>query len=118
MSEIAATPPPSERQQVAQRIATFICENNLAQVFGGDVQQSADKRYYGVGLSIARLLDGEVRVYSPSYIYVGLDGPMVHGAGQRVYGSADDAIRYLDLLCVKCRGEEAEQVPQKQTKRR
>jgi len=90
---------PSVRRITADNIAAFICDHHLAQVFGGEVGKEG--RYYGVGLSILRYLDGEVRIYGPRFIQVLLRGPLVHGEHRAVYTSEDDAIDFLRLLLVE-----------------
>ena len=101
----------SERRAIAERIADFVCDNELAQIFGGDVNGSG--RFYSIGLSVARYLDGEVRVYSPRFILVRLAGAMVGGEGSGVYTSVEDALAYLQALLVDHDEEAAAAIPVK-----
>lgn len=61
---------PSAREQLADRFADWIRENDLCQVFGGEVQRSADRRSYGILFSRCRTLDGLIQVFSPTFIIV------------------------------------------------
>lgn len=60
----------SERNQVANRLATFIFECGLTNPYGGDVKQ--DKRSkgkpYNVAFSRPGDLDGQLSIYSPKFI--------------------------------------------------
>ncbi len=102
----------SPRAQVAENIAAFIRDNDLDSPFGGDVTK--DKRYYAVLLSRPRILDGLIRVYSPKFILIQLQGPLAQGSYQAVYTSEEDAINFLRLFCVECDQDEALAIPTKQ----
>ena len=99
----------SERRDIAQRIAKFIVEHNLAQVFGGEVSQDPSRRSYNVGMSICRILDGHVKVFGPKFILVTSVGPA--GDGMRVYMSEADAMAYLEARWVLWDQEKANKVP-------
>jgi hypothetical protein len=58
----------SERQQLAQRLADFICQNNLTTPYGGDVVK--DGNHYSVLFSTPRVLDGVVKVYGSKFIQI------------------------------------------------
>lgn len=107
---------PSERQQIAHRIAQFLLDHNLCEVFGGDVVHHG--RYYSVTFSIRRTLDGEVRVYSPNFIQILLRGPAawVIGGGSGVYESEKAAIDFLRLGYVEHKHAEAQAIPTKPRK--
>ena len=105
--------PPSDRRQIADRFAEFIITNDIANPFGGDVQQSRDKRSYGIGMSRPRLLSGEVRVYSGRFILIIMEGPLARGGTERVYASEQDAMNFLRLLLVEHKPDEALAVPTK-----
>jgi hypothetical protein len=102
----------SERTEVAERIMQFARDNDI-DFFGGEVSQSSDKRYYGFLIGKPRTLDGFVRVYSPKYILIQLQGPLAHGGYDAVYQSEADAIEFLRLLCVEYDAEAAWAVPTK-----
>lgn len=106
--------PPSERQLIAQRIATFIIENRLANPFGGDVHQSTDKkgRPYTVLFSVPRVLDGLVTVYGPKFILINTQGGLSLGDGS-VFESEADALKFMRLAFVDLKRDEAADVPTK-----
>ena len=104
----------SERSEIAGRLAQFICDNNLANPFGGDVEQSQDKRYYGVLFSVPRLLDGFLRVYSPKYILIQCQGPLCQN--DAVYLSEADALQFMKLAFVDHDLEAAYNIPTKPPK--
>jgi hypothetical protein len=105
----------SPRRQLAQRIATFIIAHHLANPFGGEVEQSSDRRSYGILLSIPRLLDGEVRVYSPRFILIRFEGPL--GNGDWVFESEQNALDFLRLYLVEHNQEAARNISTKSSKR-
>lgn len=88
----------SERSEIAGRFAQFICDNNLANPFGGDVEQSRDKRYYSVAFSVPAILDGCLCVYSPKYILIQCQGRLCQN--NAVYTSEADAMRFMQLAFV------------------
>lgn len=106
----------SERAQAAQRIAAFLVENGLCQVFGGTVARHG--RYYAVAFSLRRTLDGEVRVYSPRFIQVLMRGPAaLVGSGSDVFESETTVIDFLRLAFVEHRHDEAKMVPRRANSR-
>jgi len=106
----------SARSDTAQRIADFINDNDLAQVFGGEVSQSGDKRYYSILCSLPRILDGFIRVYSEKFILIQLAGPLAHGEYSAVYTSEADAVAFLQALLVDHDEDAAYAIPTKPTK--
>lgn len=104
----------SDRSEIAHRFAEFICTNNLANPFGGDVDQSNDKRYYGVLFSVPRILDGFLRVYSPKYILIECQGRLC--TQNAVYESEASAMEFMKLAFVDRNMEAAYNVPTKPTK--
>jgi hypothetical protein len=88
MSETIKTP--SAREQLAERFAAFVRENDLCQVFGGDVTRSKDRRAYCVLFSRRRTLDGLIQVYSPTFILV-----ETSRLGREKFDSEAKAIDYL-----------------------
>ena len=84
--------PPSDRRLLAERIAAFINDNRLNSPFGGEVDQSGDKRSYDILFSIPRLLDGLVRVYGLKFILIQTQGPLARGTGERVFTSEQNAL--------------------------
>jgi hypothetical protein len=101
--------PMSPRAEIAQRIATFVLENDMAQVFGGDVVKSG--RYYEIGFSLRRTLDGSVRVYGPKFIQVAYGGS--YGRDSKVFDSEANAVEFLRLAFVKFDMAAADDVPVK-----
>jgi hypothetical protein len=104
----------SERSEIAGRLAQFICDNNLANPFGGDVEQSKDKRFYGVLFSVPRILDGYLRVYSPKYILIQCQGRLCQN--DAVYESEADAMKFMKLAFVDHDTNAAYSVPTKPPK--
>lgn len=92
--------PPSERHQICLEIASWLSEHHWCHVFGGDVALCGEGRhkYYGTLLSKARILDGEIRVYSPKYILVRLTGPMARGEWSGVLASKADVMKFFELF--------------------
>lgn len=60
----------SERNQVANRLATFIFECGLTNPYGGNVKQDKRSRGkpYTIGFSRPGDLDGQLSIYSPKFI--------------------------------------------------
>jgi len=108
---------PSPRALLAERIAAFVRDNDLAQVFGGesDLDKNKDgRRYRSVDFSLARTLDGTVRIYSPRFIQILSAGP--HGTGSEVFTSEADALAFMQARWVDFDHEAAEAVPRKAPK--
>jgi hypothetical protein len=106
----------SPRGALAGRIADFVDENGLAQVFGGRQDLRKEDRYYSVSLSLARYLDGFIRVYGPKFILIQMQGPYVGGAYEGVYESEENALAFLKALLVDCDQDAAYRVPTKPKK--
>lgn len=106
----------SERSELAQKIANFICENNLAQVFGGDVQKSLNGRGYTVAFSLPRTLDGCVTVYNINYILVQSEGPS--GDGNQLFDCLENVLKYLEYRWIKFDRVKADSIPRKPSKKR
>lgn len=104
----------SERSDIAARFAAFIGDNDLANPFGGDVEQSSDKRYYGVAFSVPAILDGFLRVYSPKYILIECQGRLCQQ--NAVYTSEADAMLFMKLAFADHNMEAAYAVPTKPPK--
>jgi hypothetical protein len=63
----------SPRQQVARNLADTCVFGGLTDSYGVNVTKSADgkgKEYWSVTFCKARVLDGEIRVYSPNFILI------------------------------------------------
>jgi len=95
----------SERAELAQRIASFICNSDLAQVFGGDaakVNPAGKRPYYSVGFSKRCNLDGTVAVYGPRFIRIDWETRFHHlpRRGGLVFESETDALKFLRLAFV------------------
>ena len=85
----------SPRRAVADRLAAIICEHRLTAPFGGDVNQSQDKRHYAILFAVPRYLDGLVQVFSPKFIRISCQGPLVHGDHSGIYESEAAAAKFL-----------------------
>lgn len=91
----------SERNDACQQIATAIIENNLANPFGGDVEQSGDRRAYYTAFSVPAILDGTVKLYSPKFILVQCQGRLAPGGSyEAVFTSVENAIEAILCICV------------------
>jgi hypothetical protein len=105
----------SARSELAERIAAFVCEHSICQVYGGDVERCG--RYYSIGISQCRNLDGEIRVYGPKFIQVAFEC-RYHNLPQhdsRVFTSEADALKFLRLGFVEY-SDQAMDVPVKAPK--
>jgi hypothetical protein len=106
----------SPRQELAERIANFICVSNLTLPYGGCVVKEG--KYYSVLFCMPRDLDGEVRVYGPKFIqirYTTRFGSLPH-VDNRVFETEQKAINFLDLAFVKFDFNSALSVPIKESK--
>ena len=68
-----AEPGISLRQQVALNLADTCTFGGLNESYGVNVAKQADKSnksYWGITFAKARILDGNIRVYSPTFILV------------------------------------------------
>lgn len=104
----------SERKELAQKIANFIIENNLAQVFGGEVGKSLNKKGYSVSFSLPRTLDGCVTVFNLNYILVQSEGPS--GDGNQLFDSLENVLNYLKSRWIEFDRVKAGNVPRKPVK--
>jgi hypothetical protein len=91
----------SARSLIADRLVELVHDKDLMQVYGGDVRQGAGKgKPYNVGFSRARVLDGEISVYSEKFIQVRWQTAyrdMPH-TGSLVFLSEKDAQEFLTAL--------------------
>jgi hypothetical protein len=108
-----STKTPSAREALAERIATFIRDNDLNNPFGGEATLSNLGNFRSVALSIPRVLDGVVKVYGPRFLWIGLTGPLVDGSVNTVFESEERLLEFLRLLLVEHDEEAAWKVPQK-----
>jgi hypothetical protein len=58
----------SSRQEAAQRISKFICDNDLTDPYGGDIVKVGN--HYSISFSQFARLDGVVEIYSSKFIRV------------------------------------------------
>ena len=112
--------PLSPRNLLAARLAEFICENGLAEVYGGEEKRSEDKRYHHIGFSKRRNLDGEIKVFSEEYIVVSYKTTFrdLPGEDRRLYDSEAAVKEFLKLAFVDLNFRAALAVPQKIVKKR
>jgi hypothetical protein len=104
----------SYRAQLAEEIATFIREQDLCRVWGGDVHRIQNRRvYYEVGFSIPRILDGTVRLYGPGFIRIAFQTALADLPHEdtRIYNCVEDALAFLKAAFVDHDFEAAESVP-------
>jgi hypothetical protein len=94
----------SERHQLADRLAAFLIENDLCQVYGGTVDLVRQGRpHYDTAFSRCRVLDGSISVYSPTFILVSWQSAnrsMPH-TGERLFTSEQHAIDFIRLAFVE-----------------
>jgi hypothetical protein len=90
---------PSERNQVANRLATLIRECGLINPYGGDVKQKkrSKGKPYNVAFSRSGDLDGELSIYSPKFIRFKF---LAHSQGQQsfVVESQENAIEVIKAI--------------------
>ena len=108
--------PPSERALLAQRLATFLIENDLCQVYGGDVSLvKVPRPHYTVAFSKRATLDASISVYSPTFIVVEWmtqNRTMPH-EGKRLFASEALARDFVRLAFVEHNTEAAMAVAHK-----
>lgn len=101
----------SPRSQAAETIQSFILDNDLAQVFGGDIAYGPGDRkiYREIGFSLRSTLDGSVRVFSATKIEVRSEGS--HGDGVVTFGTVESVLAYMKARWVDFDQEAADAVP-------
>lgn len=109
----------STRQDLACRIAQFICHNELTRPYGGDVTKSIN--HYSIAFAdcgpAGGVLDGVVKVYGPKFIqimYLTQYRDLPH-KDSRVFTSEADAIDFLNNAFVRRDFEAALAIPTKVT---
>jgi hypothetical protein len=107
---------PSERQQIAERIAKYIRKNRWTAPFGGDVNK--DGNAYSILFAKPAILDGLVRIWGPKFIVIQCQGKLSHGNWQGCYESEKDAMDFLRLAFVEYKWAEATEVPTRKFKER
>ena len=62
----------SESREIACRVANWLSDHGLTQIFGGNVYETEKngKKYKGVDFCIPRRLDGTIRVYNKGFIFL------------------------------------------------
>ena len=105
----------SERAMLADRLAEFIVENNLCEVYGGDAGLGGKGRYRTIGFSHKGTLDGELRVYSPKFIWVRYETAYrdLPKEDTRVFESEKNAVDFLTHAFVTHSASDAHDVPVK-----
>lgn len=104
----------SVREDIMRQIASFIERNGLASVYSG-FGLSEDKRYRYILMSKPRVLDGEIRIYGPKFILINYQTAyrsLPHN-DRRVFTSAEDAIKFIQLAFVDGKYDEALEIPTK-----
>ena len=102
------------REEITELISDFVFCNSLATVYSGtDIHES--KKYRYVLISKPRVLDGEIRIYGPKFIYVSYQAAYrsLPAHDRRVFASVDDALKFLQLAFVDYKFDEALEVPTK-----
>ena len=106
----------SARSQASQRILNFLSDKDLCQVNDGYNCYGPDKKYRFIAFDIRAQLDGQVKVYGPTFIHVSTQGPVSDVNGDQVFESVDDCIAYLQAMWVDRDQEAAAKVPRKPAK--
>lgn len=67
----------SGRAQLAEEVSEFVIENDMCQVFGGDISRdyTHKSKPYVISYSRRAVLDGSVTIYGPTFIRVQEGGP-------------------------------------------
>lgn len=115
--EDAPAPPPdepeSERAVACGKLAEIITAAGGTSPYGGTVTRHPKGKYYAVSFSRSNKFAGEVQMYSPEYVRVvfvaNWDG--LPAAASRVYGSADDAAKFLALVLYSGKVADALAIP-------
>jgi hypothetical protein len=101
----------SARQELAERIADFINENEINSPFGGDVSlyRGGKVPCYVTAFAKPRVLDGTVSVYSPKFIQVRYQTGyrQLPASDSIVFSSEADALTFLRLAFVELKFDEA-----------
>lgn len=94
----------SKRQKVAEELVSYASSMKTeggGRFFNGPVNGYMGKskgknggKYHSVVLMVSRLLDAEIRVYSPSWILFLGEGPLFNG--KRKFDSPDEVKTFLD----------------------
>lgn len=103
----------SSRNQLAETLATKICDLGLTNPYGGEVTQDMEVKGkpYRIGFSSPRYLDGEISVYGSGFIKVLFETPS-QGRQNIVVESEGDAIAMLEAIS-KFDWEKVNSIPRK-----
>lgn len=73
----------SPREEVADALADTCVFGGLNDSYGviKEKGEANGKTYWGVTFAKARILDGMIKVYSPTFIYIGWEGALAAGRG-------------------------------------
>jgi hypothetical protein len=106
----------SERADTFKTVLDFVDSHHLDHIFGAS-GLSDDKKYYYTTLSIARNMDGEVKVYSPKFIQIKWQTRyhILPQSGSLIFDSVDNVLAFLRLAFVEF-DEAANYVPTKPTR--
>ena len=104
----------STREDIMRQIASYIERNGLASVYSG-YGLSKDKKYRYILISKPRVLDGEIRIYGPKFILISYQTAyrsLPHN-DRRVFTSAEDMLKFIQLAFVDGDYENALAIPTK-----
>lgn len=90
----------SPRALIAAKLADLVAALGATQPFGGEVLRAASGRFYCVPFAAGRAAAGVLEVYGPGFVRAAYaaDWPGLPESDSRVFGSPDDAARFLTLL--------------------
>lgn len=107
------TKPPSPREVVAHQIATHIRELGLINPYGGEAKRHSTNRFWEIGFSFPRYLDGTVAVFSEKYIRITWHTQYrnLPERADRNFDNAEFACLFLTMAFKDHNAEEAMRIP-------
>lgn len=108
-----STPEIKSRTDLADSIAAFLSEQGLSEVYGSD--PISQGKFISIPFCKARTIDGEVRLYSAKFVYVGFQTAYrnLPRRDNLVFTSVEDAFEFIRLAFVEHDDEAAYRVPTK-----
>jgi hypothetical protein len=101
----------SARERIAREINSFLLENDLCQVYGGDVSllQNNGKTFYELSFSKRATLDGFIQVYGSQFIRVSFKTlfRFLPARSNAVFRSKQTALEFLKAAFVDLDEEKA-----------
>ena len=103
----------SEREELMGRIVEFCGANGLNEVYG--IIEANVGKYRSLTICKARILDGEIKIYSPKFIQVKWQTAIraLPERDSKVFTSAEHTIAFLKAAFIDHDYKAAEEVPTK-----